>query len=476
MKKILYLVSFCFILSACSTDGLESLTEDTKNPSTVPYYALMGNATVSLFDYMNSCNVNVNNFRLYSQYWAQTTYPDESNYELNERNVNGRAWDRLYGTVLRDFKEARPLIAEDAFLTQEEKDNQNRIIDIMEVMTYMHLVDVFGNIPYTEALGDATTPAYDDAKTVYWALIPQLNTAISGLSGSTGLGGNDLIYGGDAAAWRKLGNSLKLRMAIRVADHDNAMAQGMAESAAADGVFESPADNFTLVYSGQTPNTNPLWESLVQSGRSDFIAASTFTDVLNALNDPRATSFFMAPFDADGNVMGGVYGAANSYPAFSHAGAAQLDPTFPGTLLDYTEVAFLLADANERGYNVGGDAATWYGIGVKSSIMEWTGDEAAADAYLAQADVAYDTAPGNWKQKIATQKWIAHYNQGFEGWTTWRMYDHPQMNVAEGAGTEPPFRFTYPVTELSLNGPNLEAAADAMGGDGLFTKIFWDMN
>ena len=68
MKKILYLVSFCFILSACSTDGLESLTEDTKNPATVPYYALMGNATVSLFDYMNSCNVNDNNFRLYSQY------------------------------------------------------------------------------------------------------------------------------------------------------------------------------------------------------------------------------------------------------------------------------------------------------------------------------------------------------------------------------------------------------------------------
>lgn len=474
MKKLLYLASLVFIFSACSGDGLSDLTKDEKNPETVPYYSLMANATVTMFDYMNSCNVNNNNFRLWAQQWAQTTYPDESNYILNERNVNGRAWDRAYGTILRDLDEAKPLIDADAFLTSEEKANQQAIITIMEVLTYTHLVDVFGNVPYTEALGDSNSPAYDDAKSIYWDLMPKLNGAITTLAGSTGLGGNDLIYGGDAAAWRKLGNSLKLRIGIRVADHDNAMGQGMAESAVADGVFESSADNFTLNFSGQTPNTNPLWESLVQSGRSDFVAANTMVDILNDLNDPRRHTFYSAPYDDDGNPMGGVYGAANGYPLFSHAGTVLLDPTFPGTLLDYTEVAFLLADANERGYNVGGDAETWYGIGVTESIAYWGGGDAAA--YLAQPDVAYATAPGNWKEKIGLQKWIAHYNQGFEAWTTWRMYDVPQMNVAEGAGTTPPFRYTYPITEISLNKANLEAAADAMGGDDLMTKVFWDMN
>lgn len=476
MKKILYLLSFCFILSACSTDGLESLTVDSKNPETVPYYTLLANATFTMFDYMNSCNVNVNNFRLYSQYWAQTTYPDESNYILDERNVNGGAWNRIYGTVLRDLAEARPLINADAFLTVEEKENQNRIIDIMEVMAYMHLVDLFGNIPYSEALGEVNTPKYDDAQSVYWALMPQLNMAVSGLTAETGLGGNDVIYGGDGMKWRKLGNSLKLRMAIRVADFDNAMGKNMAESAAADGLMEGPEDNFTIYFEGSPPYTNPLWESLVQSGRSDFVASNTFVDILNDLEDPRRHAFFSAPYDVDGNPMGGIYGAANSYPSFSHAGTALLDPTLPGTLFDYSEVAFLMADASERGYDVPGDAETWYNIGVKTSVMAWTGNEAAADAYLAQPNVAYSTADGNWKQKIALQKWISHYNLGMEGWTTWRMYDYPQMNIAEDAGTEPLLRFTYPITELSLNGDNVSAASAAIGGDDLFTKIFWDVN
>jgi hypothetical protein len=95
---------------------------------------------------------------------------------------------------------------------------------------------------------------------------------------------------------------------------------------------------------------------------------------------------------------------------------------------------------------------------------------------LQNPDVAWSTAPGNWKEKIAMQKWIALYNQGFEAWSTYRLYDAPAMNIADGAGTTPPLRYTYPVSEFSVNGANVESAASAIGGDDLMTPIFWDVN
>ena len=101
-----------------------------------------------------------------------------------------------------------------------------------------------------------------------------------------------------------------------------------------------------------------------------------------------------------------------------------------------------------------------------------------ADDYYAQADVDYATAPGTWKEIIGSQKWIAMYDQGFEAYTTQRLYDAPAMNIATGALTTPPTRWTYPTSEFSLNGESVEAAIQAKGAgfDDPFTKVFWDVN
>jgi len=282
-----------------------------------------------------------------------------------------------------------------------------------------------------------------------------------------------LVYGGDASAWRKFGNSLKLRMAIRIADVNDAKASTMAQQAVADGVFTSSADDFTLVFSATPPNTNPLWEDLVESGRADFVAAETLADLMNPLNDPRRGQFFSA-LDSVGGVIGAPTGAVNTYSQFSHPGDQLLDPTFPGTILGYTEVEFLLADAVERGYSVGGTAAEHYEAGIRNSIMEW--GAADADTYYAQADVDYATAPGTWKQKIALQKYIAMYNQGLEAWTTYRMYDWPEMNIAIDAGTTPPHRWNYPSSEFSINTASVNDAVARKGAgiDDVWTRIFWD--
>lgn len=84
-------------------------------------------------------------------------------------------------------------------------------------------------------------------------------------------------------------------MGVRIADAPGmaAMAQAAITSAVSGvGVFTSNADNAALTYSSTTPNTNPVWVDLVQSGRSDFVAANTLVDFMNDLNDPRRAVYF----------------------------------------------------------------------------------------------------------------------------------------------------------------------------------------
>ena len=454
------------------------LNKDIKNPESVPAGSLFANATVTIMDFMTSANVNTNNFRLWAQQWAQTTYADESNYELVERNVNGAAWNTLYAEAIRDLKDAKMFIEADPLLSPATKANQLAICEVLEVYSFHVLVDIFGDIPYSQAFGDDVTPAYDNDADVYLDLASRLDAAIADLGGDSEFGAADLIYSGDADAWKKFANSLKLRMAIRLADTNGALAKTMAESAVASGVITSNADNFAITYLTSTPNTNPLWVDLVQSGRSDFVAASTIIDPMKALADPRLDLYFKDMVDVNGTMefLGGTYGDNNTFNAYSHPGAIQQDPTFPGVLINFSEVSFLLADASERGFNVGGDAATHYSNGVEASILEWGGSQADADTYLAQEGVAYATAAGDWKQKIGTQKWIALYDKGFEAWSSYRLYDYPVLPIAAQAQIPTPTRYTYPRTEYSLNGDAVEAAATAIGGDALATKVFWDVN
>jgi hypothetical protein len=115
--------------------------------------------------------------------------------------------------------------------------------------------------------------------------------------------------------------------------------------------------------------------------------------------------------------------------------------------------------------------------------MQWWGltDADAINAYLAQADVAYTTAAGDWKQKIGSQKWAALYMQGHEAWAEVRRLDAPALNAcADGhlAGDgNVPSRFEYPLDEQTLNSSGYGSGVAALGGDdALETKLWWDVN
>ncbi|WP_342662753.1 SusD/RagB family nutrient-binding outer membrane lipoprotein [Gelidibacter mesophilus] len=463
---------------SCQSDAAyEDLNRDPKNPTQVEADFLFNAATKSLYDQMTSTNVNTNVFRMLGQHWTETTYIDEANYNLNQRNIPQNHWSEMYRDVLLDLTTARENTNNDADLTQAEKDTRNAQIEILMVYTWAQLVETYGDIPYTQALNatEYVLPVYDDAATIYTDLLSRLTAAIPTITGS-GFGSSDPIYGGDSASWKKFGNSLLLRMGIRVADAPgfSSLAQTAVQTAVSGGVFTSNADNASLVYSNTTPNTNPVWVDLVQSGRQDFVIANTLVDIMNDLQDPRRPYYFDENLGS-GVYKGGPYGDSNSYNLYTHVGAPMLDPTNPASLLDFSEVSFYLADAAER--SLSGTPALaegFYNAGITASFDYWGVPGVAA--YLAKPDVKYTSAPGTWKEKIGKQLWLAMYNRGYEAWTAWRTYDVPTFNLPVDTGNPVPTRYTYPVNEQNLNVDNYTAAASAIGGDDQTTKLFWDVN
>jgi hypothetical protein len=314
-------------------------------------------------------------------------------------------------------------------------------------------------------------PAYDNDADIYADLFDRIDAALATLNaGGSSFGGADLIYNGDVSNWKKFANTLKLRMAVRIADVDATTAAAKANEAITAGVINSASANAAFPFETNPVNANPMWVSLVQSGRDDFVVANTFVDVIAPLNDPRASVFMD---DNKVPYIGGPYGANNTYGNYTHIGDDFHVETLPGILATYDETEFLIAEAIARGL-VSGDAEAHYNNAVTASIAYWTGSSSSAAAYLAQPTVKYNAA--NWKESIGVQKWISLFGRGFEAWASWRNLDYPAMNRPGdfGADTPVPRRYIYPNTESAINTTNYEAASAAMGGDLLESRVFWD--
>ncbi len=85
MKNIIKisLVSACIglALSSCQSD-LTSLNDDPKHPSILPSENLLATGMYQSSYYMDNPSVNFNNYRFFTQQWAETQYPDETQYNL----------------------------------------------------------------------------------------------------------------------------------------------------------------------------------------------------------------------------------------------------------------------------------------------------------------------------------------------------------------------------------------------------------
>jgi hypothetical protein len=537
--KIKYLLYLVLIISISScTDKFEDFNTDKKNPASVAGEALFSNAQKNLVDQMSTPNVNRNITELWAQYWNETTYTDETNYDIVERGQSEMIFRYLYRDVLMDLAEASKLISDvepfdgDAAV---EKANKLHIIEILNVFVYQRLVDIFGAVPYSEALDIGNVyPEYEMGDAIYSDLITRLDAAMAGLDPSYGsYGSADLIYDGDVDSWIMFANSEKLKIGIHLSDVNSTLAQSTIEDAVADGVLTSVSDEALFMYQSGSPNYNMIHAELIVTGRKDFVSTNTIIDIMAGVNDPRLDNYFDPtsiqpfPFPRDDNGtkmdvvyedgentilfyplgggeydevfmegpftvlaadsaagiktwLGGTYGAASQFSQHTQVNTNITEATFPGLVMTYSEVLFYLAEAAARGYNVGMTAEEAYNAGITESILWWGGTQQDADDYLAYPDVAYTTAKGDWKRKIAYQSWISSYINGLLGYTTWRRLDYPVLNITPTNDeiqevTDIPVRFTFPVNEQSLNEANYAAASEAIGGDDLLTKIFWDL-
>jgi len=477
MKKILYTASVLLLLITGCTSDDPNFNDNQDRSYDVAAETLLANAQRELADQSTTPDVNLNPFRFYVQYLASTQYPEESRYNVVTRNIANNLWDNLYRDVLGNLKSAKDVIEADETLDAGTKSNQLAIIDIIQVYTFQLLVDTFGDVPYTDALDPLNVlPRYDDDATIYSALITRLDAAIANLDeGSGSFTSGDILLGGDVAGWRLFGNSLKIKLGVNLADVDPTLAQSTIESAVAAGVILTNEQNVTFNYAPTAPIYNPIYAQLVASNRNDYVASETIVNTLNTLEDPRRSVYFQ---ERDGEFVGGINGGANDYFSFSAPGEIFEEPSLPAVLFEATEVNFYLAEAAARGYNVGGSAQEYYNAAITASFEFW--DVGGAEEYLAKPEVAYATAPGDWKQKIGTQEWIAFYNRPFEGWNEWRRLDVPSLtpaaNAVPAANGQIPVRLTYPINEQTVNNANWQAASSAIGGNTLNIKIFWDVN
>lgn len=485
-RKYILIAALVAFLASC-TDRFEEFNTDQKNPKEVSGESLFSNAQLALTDQVSSTDVNLNVWKLFAQYWTETTYTDEANYDIINRSIPDNTFLAYYRGFLRDFQEADSLLrTAEADLGnpdfEKERTNKLAIIELLMAYSYQNLVDMFGNVPYIESMDiDNISPKYDDGATIYQDLIRRVDAAVSRLDTLFGSYGTaDLIYGGNTAAWRKFGNSLKLRLGITIADSHPTQSRTAVEAAIAAGVFTSPADNALLRYLGAI-HVNPIYEGVVQSGRDDFVPANTIVNLMNTLQDPRRPFYFTTV--GGGQYRGGIYGQSSPFSQYSHIAPAITAPDFPGILLTYDEVLLYRSEAAARGYNVGGTPQQFYNAAITESMLFWGGTPADAAAYLARPGVAY-TGAGTWQQKIGTQAYLAFYTRGLEGYNIWRRLDYPVLNTPPSITSTPPVsadyndipkRFTYPVNEQTLNKANYDAATTAIGGDELTTRVFWDV-
>jgi hypothetical protein len=475
---------------------LDSINHDTTLPNTAPVEYLLTGAERSAMDILYNAGASVDGYigSEYAQYWSGAQSETSSRYQLDEGG-NAALWS-LYSNPLVNLNQ---IIVINNTQAIGPNPNQVAIAQILSAWLFEILTDAYGNVPYSKAAtGNANlSPAYDDSKSIYDSLIAKLDASVAMMDPSIeGFKSGEVYYNGDLTQWKKLAESLKLRMGIRMADADPVTSKTVVEAAVAAGVMQTGqsgpdltvhnGDDALFPYQATAPYQIPFNASL--RTLQQFLVSSTLINFMDTLQDPRLPMFATVPA-AGGGYKGKPYGIDkfnNDFDVYSIPDSFPprkvYAPAFPGILMTYAEVQFDLAEAAARGYSVGGDAATFYTNAVKASMAFWgVSDNAAIQAYLTR--VPYN--PQDWKDCIGTQKWLALYMEGMQSWFERTRLDFKQTNgqslfIPPTAGsldpsvTLVPYRLTYPATEAINNSSNYQQAAAAIGGDTKGTKLWWN--
>lgn len=331
----------------------------------------------------------------------------------------------------------------------------------------------------------------------------------------------DIYYGGDLTKWQKLVNSFKLRVLVSLsAKSSDATLNVPAQFAAILGnsvkypIFTSESDDCAFVYNPGGGNTFSVYHfnpSNFGSVAARFNMAKTYVDALTTLNDPRVFitcepawalvgadsanpakyQYFAGASTGEslatmyGNANAGLYSFINRYRYYSNFTGE------PDVLVGYKEMCFNIAEGITRGWATG-TAETWYTTGIKASMAFYGIDVAKTSfttyflppsnnsvtqvvaypfnfdftAYYAQPSVQYSSTAATAINQIVLQKYIVCFqNSGYEGYYNWRRTGMPAFEGGSGVGNNGivPVRWSYPVTEQTVNATNWKAALTNQG-------------
>lgn len=483
---------FGMVFTACQK-RFDAVNTDPNNSTITATSFLLTNAQKAMMDYTWDEWFNGRRGNQLAQYWASNQYSNESRYALRV-NVTNNYWARFYARPLRDLEEIIRLNERtpEAYIPFGKTNNQIAIAKTLQAWLYQNITDCWGPIPFSQTFKpkEHPFPKYDSQEEVYMGLIAMLDDAIGKFDDTDNSMKGDVIYNGNIAKWKKFANSLKMRVAMRMADVKPTEAAKAITEAINAGVMTSNADNALFMYINGAPNNNPLAEDY--KTRNDFAASNIMVDELKRLNDPRIGLYY-APTASSNTFVGEVYGLTEAAAALtldaniSQRNAQVLAETAPGIFMDYAQVEFLLAEASARGIAGAGSAEAHYNKGITASMKYWDNASTISandiTSYIAQAEVDYTTliASGkSWKEVIGRQKWIALYMQGIQGWAEYRRLDFGILQLPAGGvldGTGIPNRMLYPTDEQTLNGKQYQAGVALLNGpDELSTKVWWDVN
>jgi hypothetical protein len=345
---------------------------------------------------------------IWSQYWTQAAlsnqYKDIDSYGIQRQDRNGN-YSGLMAGALNDYK-----------LTIEKAKASGPIqyylmATVMKAYTYQVLVDLYDQVPYTEALqGQANLqPKFDDGYTIYKGLIAEIDAALAATATADNLApaanaSTDFVFIGNMAKWRAFANTLKLKMFLRMVNAKPAEAEAGVKKLYADGATFLTEAAAVTSYVNTPDQGNPFYEYNVRRlGVGNLRASKTFVTWLVANSDPRITPYFGAT--NPGSINQGDYAAVGE-PTYANAATPVQKATDPVWFISKAESYFLQAEARLR-YGVGSETdASLYRKGLVAAFAE----QGLAEATIPTSATYVYPAAGTLQAKLKTiivQKWAA---------------------------------------------------------------------
>ena len=523
-NKLLLLGATAFVATAC-TDKFEEYNTNTyqvteeemtwDNQKTGSFFAQMQRG-VTLFkdgtneysDYQVEEGLTSD---LYSGYVAATIASRNGQHTGAYYFVQGwydQTFTKRYTQVMAPFSQLTKVAEE------QNRPEIKALATVVKVMAMHRAADAYGALPYCNYGSNSLTSTYDGLQAIYTQFFSELDEAIEELqtlaaSGASLMSNYDYVYGGDVSQWVKLANTLRLRLAMRVVYANAALAKTEAEKCVSSGIgFIESKNDRAVVDENHTSITyyHPLYEIAYNFNDGDCRPGASIIAYMNGYNDPRLSVYFKKADDSGEyvGVRSGVY--TSTWADYRYGKVSNFNITTASAITWFTaaESWFLRAEGALRGWNMGGTAQEFYNKGIQASFEE-TG-ASGVDAYLADdtstpgdyvdpvasnncantstITIAYDESADfeTNLERIITQKWIAIYPDGPEGWSEFRRTGYPKLfpvvNNASSGTVDTDIqvrRIPFPVSEYNNDAEGVQTGIAALGGaDNGGTKVWWD--